>query len=622
MSMNDPHPEMCERYHLNHVDQETTLVPISETTNQTSNETPPNGDELDALQFLASYERYRRRFASLSRSEKNRCPRIQSNGEVGLRTMHSRADSSGALSNLTGDSTLPLRKDLDRICETHLSPSRSGKGGDGKARPKRRLQWMVDLGLLSEELISTVLNLGEQTTHPSLLEPIYDIIYSHLAIHVLPNFLLNSTRNLSKTTRKGRLAIGIVSIILSVLFTVLLLLRPSPLSSDDTNVTRWFRLLTFPLWTAGFGYVLAARTGVCVWLTLRGNREPEDDGIRWENHSVDGDRETVRGDRKMESCKPCQGDRCWENEEEKEEMEGEIKTSGSSNSSPASKQSREKADDSDREENEDQEVVREKGSAWLAPELLDLLAKFRMAPKFLYGSNPNQCGINGSCNLPTSTSSNHQIQTTSTSNPDSSWSQFSRKSNSISIITPLPLAYSSDSSPTSKSNQRGSLREESMESLREPKGSPSVFGGGNLPRLEEKMDDYSKNHVSDNSDVSISIILPEKASNVQTQPQSQASDPKSSNSSQHPQLTVKNLQSSSTSSIRRRREDGIFRRSWTGVKRWTGFAVRTEKVNESKVRQIQQRIALKALISCFVYSILGESLFSCSLSVSARGMWL
>lgn len=94
MSLSDSHPEICERYHQHvasiSLDQEKTLVPITESMaengiNSTDfhsadhgwisdkgqtekdsslNTAPVNGDELDALHFLTSYERYRRKFAN------------------------------------------------------------------------------------------------------------------------------------------------------------------------------------------------------------------------------------------------------------------------------------------------------------------------------------------------------------------------------------------------------------------------------------------------------------------------------------------------------------------------------------------------------------------------------
>lgn len=609
MSLNDAHPEMCERYHLqrgngsNSIDQEKTLVPISESNlesdlnsfsfnnpqsnGQTSTKDgiPINGDELDALQFLASYERYRRKFSNLTRSEKNRCPRFTKDGEIGLRSVHSRADSTGLDSNADDSSqSLPLRRDLDRILNIYLSPSspsnRKSKSNNLTQQSdskKRRLQWLIDLGLLSEELVSTAISRSESTTHPSILEPIYDVVYHHLSIHVLPNFLLASTRNLSKTTRKGRLAVGLSSLILAILFTILLLLRPSPLSSNDpkTNVLRWFRILTFPLWEAGFGYCIAAKTGVCVWLTLRGNHEPEEEEVsRWENHSIDGDREVIVNQKskskngksndngKDGGCKPCQKDRCWENEDEKEEIEDESLVNNSKDSTSNSNRNLVNGLEVV-EENEDQEEGNDQASrldgeeegskAWLAPELLNLLSKFHLAPKFLYGTDPNQCGLNGQC------SSNRKDEESRSQIPTSNFSNSSIQSKPKIPVTPLPLAYSSTSisSPSKQSQVRPSS---SIISI-----SPSK----------------SIRNISDET----------------------------TSSNQKLSLTIENLNLASTEKenmAKEQRKSNLWRKSWSYLKRYTGFADKTEKVKESRVRQIQQMIALKALVSTTIYSLIGE----------------
>lgn len=320
-------------------------------------------DELDALEFVVVFDRYQRRFHSLSPGQKLKSPdpytciealtarydalrrarsttvntpmpdgallqppttiedddpNLPTPFDVGLdpvkQPLRSRFNMmiQRYLGPIAGFPTEDLQKGngLDRTISGRLSlPGLVGQKSDDKSPlpPNSsiptvpRLSWMVDLGLLSEQAIGQALSEAEITTHPDVLAHIADLVSSHLSAHVLPAFLAASTRNLSGRTTHGRLTIAIVSLILAVLFSVLLLLDPSPLyvgshggssrqpgtynARPDAfagnsshpgwgHVSRWWRITTAPLWGAGIGYFIAARTGVCVWLTIRGNREP------------------------------------------------------------------------------------------------------------------------------------------------------------------------------------------------------------------------------------------------------------------------------------------------------------------------------------------------------------
>ncbi|KAE8205438.1 hypothetical protein A4X06_0g544 [Tilletia controversa] len=303
------------------------------------------GDEVDALDFVAVFNRYNRMFQALSKAQKLRSPhpavfatpaegpaQQRAKGdldgavtiEVAVRsTPHDFLDRSDShLTNLgTTDqhSTLhtrkeitlfpaiqPLRQQFDEILQRFLgqvsdgseigSPTDAekdeilGRGGDKDGRSKRpkssskRLRWMIDIGLLSEEQIALALSEAEITTHPQVLAPLADKVADYLNDHVVPEFLSGSTSNLSKATQLGRLTIGLICTVLAIIFTIMLCVNPSPFRPQPTpqnpepDVSRWWILFTAPLWCAGVGYVLAAWTGVCVWLTIRGNHEHGDAG--------------------------------------------------------------------------------------------------------------------------------------------------------------------------------------------------------------------------------------------------------------------------------------------------------------------------------------------------------
>ncbi|KAE8223624.1 hypothetical protein CF319_g3366 [Tilletia indica] len=322
------------------------------------------GDEVDALDFVAVFNRYNRRFQALPKMQKLRSPhpgvfatpaddpaplRARGDGDgavtieiavrPGLHSGRGRIDSQATNSGSTDHvrkeitlfpSTQPLRQQFDEILHRFLgrvgaAASELGskadvekdellegadeKGGDSRkdTPSSSRLRWMIDIGLLSEEQVALALAEAEVTSHPQVLAPLADKIATYLNDHIVPEFLSGSTRNLSKGTQLGRLAIGIFCTVLAILFTILLCINPSPFRGRTTeqnpnpDVSRWWRLLTAPLWCAGIGYVLAAWTGVCVWLTIRGNHEPgDDDGasiseMDWEAMMMEEDTDRMDG---------------------------------------------------------------------------------------------------------------------------------------------------------------------------------------------------------------------------------------------------------------------------------------------------------------------------------------
>ncbi|KAJ1028376.1 hypothetical protein NDA16_001543 [Ustilago loliicola] len=143
-----------------------------------------------------------------------------------------------------------------------------------------RLRWMVDVGLISESDLQLSLAECDFSTHPEVLAPIADAVYAYMSQHVVPFFFISVARNLSPNTKRGRLLVGVVCTIIALIFSILLIVTPSPLApragNGSGNILRWWRLVTAPVWCAGLGYILAYFTGLCVWLTLRGNREPDE----------------------------------------------------------------------------------------------------------------------------------------------------------------------------------------------------------------------------------------------------------------------------------------------------------------------------------------------------------
>ncbi|CAO1638522.1 unnamed protein product [Sympodiomycopsis kandeliae] len=206
--------------------------------------------ELNALDFVVAYRDYSRDYTARG----------------SLRQSQSEAGPSSQ------------RREFEEIVETYLDalPSRadSRHNSDGRLRRRRRMDWMIETGLLGENEINAAVQRSQHTDDPAILSSIVDTVSGHINTHIVPPFIESNSTNLSRNTSNGRLLIGTIGICLGILFSVLLCLRPSPLSPDHMAITRWYRILLFPLWVLGFGYWIAAFTKVCVWLSLRGHYEP------------------------------------------------------------------------------------------------------------------------------------------------------------------------------------------------------------------------------------------------------------------------------------------------------------------------------------------------------------
>ncbi|KAJ1029258.1 hypothetical protein NDA13_002513 [Ustilago tritici] len=299
-------------------------------------------DEVDALDFLVAYERYLTKFREQSRSDRLKSPdpdtckaavgayvRQKCKARVSsdltaidfLLQVQDEADipedvKRQVLENLKPadlglkPETQPLRVEFDRLVHRYLcsrrhcvlpssrrnrrkrdSTSSSDTADDGADTPAGivgssavekmpRLRWMVDVGLISESDLQLSLAECDFSTHPQVLGPIADAVYAYMSQHVVPFFFISVARNLSPNTKRGRLLVGVVCTVLALVFSILLIVTPSPLApragNGTGNILRWWRLVTAPVWCAGLGYILACFTGLCVWLTLRGNREPDE----------------------------------------------------------------------------------------------------------------------------------------------------------------------------------------------------------------------------------------------------------------------------------------------------------------------------------------------------------
>ncbi|SOV02671.1 uncharacterized protein UDID_02976 [Ustilago sp. UG-2017a] len=299
-------------------------------------------DEADALDFLVAYERYLTKFRDQSRSDRLKSPdpatckaavgayvRQQCKARVSsdltaidfLLQVQDEADvpedvKRQVLENLKPadlglkPETQPLRVEFDLLVHRYLcsrrhcvlpssrrnrrmrdSTSSSDTADDGVDTPAGivgssavektpRLRWMVDVGLISESGLQLSLAECDFSTHPQVLGPIADAVYTYMSQHVVPFFFISVARNLSPNTKRGRLLVGVVCTVLALVFSILLIVTPSPLApragNGTGNILRWWRFVTAPVWCAGLGYILAYFTGLCVWLTLRGNREPDE----------------------------------------------------------------------------------------------------------------------------------------------------------------------------------------------------------------------------------------------------------------------------------------------------------------------------------------------------------
>ncbi|CAO1617080.1 unnamed protein product [Parajaminaea phylloscopi] len=289
------------------IDGPSLSLPLLSTSDGTRN--------LDAIDFVVAFDRYVRSFRTLSQSEQSLSPRPYeaverlASGEVPI------TDTSAAAGNIARSQ--PLRAKFDKLVTTYLgevahsytsdmhATEQSGEVSTGmhsiasqltagsepsktpqttQTTQKPRLAWMLDTGLLDGRAVSQALLEAELTTHPEVLLSLVNTVSVFVDTHVLPDFLASASQNLSQHTARGRLAVGIVATVIALVFSILLIVSPSPLTPHRLEkVPRWYRILTFPVWAMGVGYIIAASTRVCVWLSLRGHREripsDEDEGI-------------------------------------------------------------------------------------------------------------------------------------------------------------------------------------------------------------------------------------------------------------------------------------------------------------------------------------------------------
>lgn len=250
--------------------------------------------ELNALNFVVAFDRYTR----LYRANGSQAPsRSELQETFASRPGQHPTSMQEIFDGGIDPSSQPLRERYEAMISTYLGDLPL-EASPRKSTRTYRLDWLMELGLLDEDAVSEALYLSACSTNPDLLLPLVNTVVTYLNTHVLPAFLADASRNLSKDTARGRLAVGVVCTALAVLFSILLCLEPSPLTG--TRITRWYRILTFPLWAAGVGYIIAAFTKVCVWLSLRGNREPRQDelvdGIRTPRTSNVGAGGGISGD--------------------------------------------------------------------------------------------------------------------------------------------------------------------------------------------------------------------------------------------------------------------------------------------------------------------------------------
>ncbi|PWN20243.1 hypothetical protein BCV69DRAFT_204064 [Microstroma glucosiphilum] len=227
--------------------------------------------EYSAVEFVVAFDRYARQYRSLTAQQKQAMAGPATSANQAMRERFDRlvqrhvGPLPGSTVSRSRSSSAATKSDKGKTITTGLMPI------SPRPRPTCRLQWMIDLGLLDEGVVSLALSEAGLTTDPEVLLPVVNCIVSHVDTYVLPSFLEAASRNLGKGTSNGRLYSGISLTALAILFTVLLCIEPSPLTG--TNISRWYRLLTFPLWAFGIGFIFAAYTGVCMWLSLRGNRD-------------------------------------------------------------------------------------------------------------------------------------------------------------------------------------------------------------------------------------------------------------------------------------------------------------------------------------------------------------
>ncbi|CAO1627107.1 unnamed protein product [Jaminaea pallidilutea] len=270
--------------------------------------------ELDALNFVVAFDRYTRGFRALPPKQREQCllpPQSTSCEKSDGKAASVAGESSFSVSTMD-ISQQPMREQFNCLVSTYLGDLPSSVyplTSDTSAAPgthlrakfaqlttplatapakkrSRRLDWMVDLGLVDEKSVSAALAGAAVTTNPSILLPIVNAVSSYLDVHVMPGFMSAASRNLSKNTSRTRVMIGVGMTSLALLLSVLLIVDPSPLSGDRSigggppgRIPRWYRIFLLPLWGVAFGYFISSWYGVCVWLSLRGDRERSSKGM-------------------------------------------------------------------------------------------------------------------------------------------------------------------------------------------------------------------------------------------------------------------------------------------------------------------------------------------------------
>ncbi|KDN48179.1 hypothetical protein K437DRAFT_267668 [Tilletiaria anomala UBC 951] len=236
-----------------------------------------HGDELDAVNFLASFYSWQKRYFSSLASAKS--------GSLHRREV---CPTTTIRHGPESPHFVPLRREMLRILDTYLGPAeseapkQSHRNEPDRHHASPRLAWMLDLGLIPESTIRAARVAALISMQPDAFGETVQAVVSYLNCHVVPAFFFSKAKNLSKHTERGRLGVGITCTVVAILFSVLLALKPSPLyvgPHSSGTVSRWYRLLLAPLWCAGIGYSMAAWTGICVWLSLRGKREPAEPEI-------------------------------------------------------------------------------------------------------------------------------------------------------------------------------------------------------------------------------------------------------------------------------------------------------------------------------------------------------
>ncbi|PWN47091.1 hypothetical protein IE53DRAFT_271546 [Violaceomyces palustris] len=613
---------------------ERTLVdgPILDKDSPAKASPPKTHDEVDALDFLVAFEKYKIKFRNLAKLEKVRSPDPYVCVEAMYAHAHRQAVVNVDLEDVAEEpnveavdrshviveenrfevpfrlatpvevglrpSLQPLRKELNAMVEKFLGPisaaCRTGSGRTGAEREEKtepseaspsttirfkpRLDWMLEVGLLSDHTVSQAILEAEVTTHPDVLAPVAESVHNYLTAHVLPPFFHHVTRNLGERTSKGRLSVAAASFFIALVFSILLIIRPSPLLSGRGNVSRWWRLLTAPFWCGAIGYALAYRTGICVWLSLRGNRESDED--------EECEREQIRS--------RISDDAGFSFQEIEDEVAAEAAASKFSN-------------------------------RWLAPEAASLLA-FMTGTWRKKSASPKQSPLRRGENLGT--------------DPAQTGSPSEFGSNSGEHSPPLALAMPPSCTSTRNLANEGNIAASSAARNADapgPQSGPSPVASHHqllsascsglrpstpsippsIPRSQfnEKIRPPSmKEHKIPLIPLSLGIM--KNPSELHIGPvgrEAPNAGPKqrfSTREKYQPWIPPSSRSSHKNGGapLAEVRERGAplstGRGAWRSIRQWTGFAVGTQKVLDERVRRAQQRKAIQALFTCFSATLL------------------